>query len=256
MHPILFSIGSFHAYGYGAMIGLGAALAIFLSYYRAKKQGLNEDVVFNTGLYGLIIGLLGAKLTFILSNMRDLFENPKYVLGTEGFTVYGGIILGVAFGAWYLNRHDVKISEYMDLMIPQVALAQGFGRIGCFLAGCCYGKETDSALGVIFPPESISPSGVPLWPTQLFSAVGDILIFIILLVISKVFAGKLPPFTITGGYLALYGIGRFAVEFFRADPRKMFLGFSSNQYVSIVYLFLGVLLISFGLYKRKLRETK
>ena len=239
MHPILFSIGPVHAYGYGLMIGLGALIAILLSQWRANRRGLDGELVFNAALIGLFAGLAGAKLTFIASNYKLLFTDPKYVLGTDGFTVYGGIVLGILAGALVLRHSKVSIAEYLDLVIPQIALAQGFGRIGCFLAGCCYGKETDSALGVVFPPEAIAPSGVSLLPTQLFSAAGDFLIFLLLYFL----VGKLKPLQVTGGYLCLYGIGRFAIEFLRDDPRRMLFGLTSNQYVSILYLLIGLICI-------------
>ena len=106
--------------------------------------------------------------------------------------------------------------SYFDLIMPSVAIAQGFGRIGCFLAGCCYGRETQSALGVIFPQGSLAPAGVKLLPTQLFSSVGDFLIAGILIW----FSSKSKTKGNTGAlYLLLYGIGRFGIEFLRNDER-------------------------------------
>ena len=255
MHPVLFTIGPFTAYGYGFMIGLGALLGIFLAMYRAKRRGLNYDLMFDVALWGLIAGMLGAKLTFLLSNMELLFTHPKEALGSDGFTVYGGLIVGILVGIWRLNRKDAPILTYLDLAVPGIALAQGFGRIGCFMAGCCYGKETDSAFSVVFPPEAIAPDGVPLIPTQLLSSAGNFLICIILLLLSNFGPEKLtkPP-ALTGWWLALYGFGRFIIEFFRGDARKMLWGLSSNQYVSFLFVFVGVLIIAFTYSKLKQRE--
>ena len=268
MHPVLFSIGSVHAYSYGLMIAIGAVLGIFLSELRANRRGLDGDLVFRTGLWGLVAGLLGAKLTYIASNFKYLFSDPKGVLGSDGFTVYGGIVLGIIVGILVLRRGKASVPVYLDLIIPQVALAQGFGRIGCYLAGCCYGKPTDSAIGVVFPEEAIAPAGIPLIPTQLLSAAGDFLLFFILLLLSEFatdyLATKpsvtpkrriLQPMSISGLYLGLYGIGRFFLEFLRLDPRRMWLGFSSNQYVSILFLFFGTLLISFAYKKSTLKSS-
>lgn len=261
MHPVLFQIGPFTGYSYGFMIAVGAILAIFISEWRAKRRGLDGDLVFKAALWGLFAGLLGAKLTFLLSNMELLFNDPKAALGSDGFTVIGGLLVGVAVGAYILLKANVKLSLYMDLIIPQIALAQGFGRIGCFMAGCCYGKPTDSAIGVTFPSEAIAPSGVSLLPTQLFSSVGNFLIFLILLLLSDFASvhlslkdrtgeeGKrflLKPMTITGLYLFLYGFGRFFIEFLRDDPRKMALGFSSNQYVCLFIILIGTFLVAFN----------
>ena len=267
MHPIFFQMGNIVGYSYGLMIGLGALLAIFVSEWRAKRRGLDGELVFSAAVWGLFAGLLGAKLTFIISNIKYLFTDPGYVLGTDGFTVYGGVVLGILVGGLIVRRKKVDVPLYLDLVIPQIALAQGFGRIGCFLAGCCYGKPTHSHIGVIFPPEAIAPSGVPLIPTQLISAIGDFLIFIILLLLSnyatdylKVKKGEGPgtdrksffqPPSISGMYLILYGIGRFAIEFLRADPRRTALGLTSNQYVSILFLMAGIALIVYGAKRAK-----
>ena len=272
MHPIFFQMGNIVGYSYGLMIGLGALLAIFVSEWRAKRRGLDGELVFSAAVWGLFAGLLGAKLTFIISNIKYLFTDPGYVLGTDGFTVYGGVVLGILVGGLFVRRKKVDVPLYLDLVIPQIALAQGFGRIGCFLAGCCYGKPTHSHFGVIFPPEAIAPSGVPLIPTQLISAIGDFLIFIILLLLSnyatdylKVKKGKGPgtdrksffqPPSISGMYLILYGIGRFAIEFLRADPRRTALGLTSNQYVSILFLAAGIALIVYGAKRAKRQASE
>ena len=271
MHPVFFQMGNIVGYSYGLMIGIGALLAIFVSEWRAKRRGLDGELVFSAAVWGLLAGLLGAKLTFIISNIKLLFTNPSYVLGTNGFTVYGGVVLGIIVGGLIVKRKKVDVPVYLDLVIPQIALAQGFGRIGCFLAGCCYGKPTDSHFGVVFPVEAIAPSGIPLIPTQLISAAGDLLIFAILLLLSnfatdylKVRKGEeelldkdavtkklrlFQPLSMSGMYLILYGIGRFAIEFLRADPRRTALGLTSNQYVSIVFVIAGLALIFYG-YKR------
>ena len=271
MHPVFFQMGNIVGYSYGLMIGIGALLAILVSEWRAKRRGLDGELVFSAAVWGLLAGLLGAKLTFIISNIKLLFTNPSYVLGTNGFTVYGGVVLGIIVGGLIVKRKKVDVPVYLDLVIPQIALAQGFGRIGCFLAGCCYGKPTDSHFGVVFPVEAIAPSGIPLIPTQLISAAGDFLIFAILLLLSyfatdylKVRKGEeelldkdavtkklrlFQPLSMSGMYLILYGIGRFAIEFLRADPRRTALGLTSNQYVSIVFVIAGLALIFYG-YKR------
>ena len=110
---------------------------------------------------------------YIIVNFKAFLENPKAVIGLSGFVVYGGIILGLAGILLYCKIKKVNALEYLDFMIPHIAIAQGFGRIGCFLAGCCYGAPTDSFIGVVFPAGSIAPSGIKLWPTQLMMAVGD-----------------------------------------------------------------------------------
>ena len=143
--------------------------------------------------------------------------------------------------------------EYLDLMIPSVALAQAFGRIGCFLAGCCYGKETDSCIGVVFSHSDFAPNGVKLLPTQLIMAAGDLVIMAVLLY----YASKKPiRGRVSALYLILYSVGRFAVEFLRNDDRGTVGIFSTSQFIAIFILLLGVIGFSVILPKKNKREKK
>ena len=136
--------------------------------------------------------------------------------------------------------------DYFDIVMPEVALAQAFGRIGCFLAGCCYGRPTDSVFGVVFPEDSLAPAGIKLIPTQLISAVGDFAIAIILIILADVVFKKAKEsslkaktgFGMVSGdigciYMFLYGIGRFLVEFLRNDVRGTVGNLSTSQFISL-----------------------
>ena len=132
----------------------------------------------------------------------------------------------------------IDMLAYLDLMIPSVALAQAFGRVGCFLAGCCYGKETESCLGVVFTNSDFAPNGVKVLPTQLFMAAGDLLIMAVLLWYAK----KKPMGGRTSAlYLILYSIGRFLVEFLRNDDRGTVGMLSTSQFIAIFTLAAGFL---------------
>lgn len=127
---------------------------------------------------------------------------------------------------------------YLDLMIPSVALAQAFGRVGCFLAGCCYGRKTDSCLGVVFTNSDFAPNGVKLLPTQLFMAAGDLVLTTVLLW----YAAKRPVRGKTSMlYLILYSIGRFIIEFFRNDDRGTVGSLSTSQFIAIFTLMAGMI---------------
>ena len=148
----------------------------------------------------------------------------------------------------YAKLKKLSYLAYLDTLIPFVALAQGFGRIGCFLAGCCYGRETDSFLGVIFPYGSIAPSGIKLLPTQLFSSAGDFLLFLGLLLL----AGRVRQRGVVGSaYLIAYGIGRFAMEFLRGDDRGVAVGpLSISQFISLFFVLFGLGLLWFCLARK------
>lgn len=226
----LFSIGPVTIYGYGLMIGIGILICIIMGMKRAKKYGLKEDAVIDIALAGLLVGWLGAKILYVIVEWKAFLADPMSVLGTEGFVVYGGITAGVLAAMVYCRRKGYQFLEYFDLLAPSVAVAQGFGRIGCFMAGCCYGRETDSVLGVVFPIGSIAPAGVKLLPTQLFSSAGDFGIMLALLWHYK----RRKHIGDTGFvYMLLYGVGRFVIEMFRSDNRGEVGVLSTSQFISI-----------------------
>ena len=128
----------------------------------------------------------------------------------------------------------------MDLILPSVALAQGFGRIGCFLAGCCYGVETDSAFSVTFHDSAYAPNGVALFPSQLVSSGLDFIHFAVLCVIAK---KNKTPGRIGALYLIFYSIGRFCIEFFRGDLLRGSVGtLSTSQFISIFVAIAGAIM--------------
>ena len=240
MKTDILTIGKITIHGYGLMIAIGILCCIAMGMYRAKKYKLNPEAVIDIALYGVLAGFLGAKLLYVIVEFPAFIKDPLSVLGSEGFVVYGGIILGVLAAIIYCKVKGLVFLEYFDLCAPSISLAQGFGRIGCFLAGCCYGRETQSFLGVVFPANSMAPAGVKVLPTQLFSSAGDFLITAILLLYYKNI-----KHTGDGGalYMILYGVGRFLIEFLRADDRGNIGMLSTSQMISIVIVAGAVVLL-------------
>lgn len=250
----LFQIGGIHVHGYGFMIGIGFLLALMLGCMRAKKTGLKDEAVIDIAILAGLCGFAGAKLLYVIVNLKDFLINPFDVLGSAGFVVYGGIIAGTAAACVYCRIKKLDFWEYFDLVMPEVALAQGFGRLGCFLAGCCYGRETTAFWGVEFPADSMAPSGVRLIPTQLISAAGDFLIAVLLIIIAGRFLQnkkKLIAGDIGSIYLLLYGIGRFFIEFLRNDYRGAVGFLSTSQFISVFIVALGITLM---VYRRKMKK--
>lgn len=235
----LFSIGPLTVHSYGLMIALGILVCVFMGMYRARKYGYKDEAVLDIAIFGILSGFVGAKLLYVLVEFDSFLKNPMDVLGFEGFVVYGGIIVGALVGILYCRIKKLPCWEYFDLLAPSIAVAQGFGRIGCFLAGCCYGRPTDTFWGVTFPEGSFAPAGVPLIPTQLISSAGDFIITGILLVYSKhnKKAGNVGIL-----YMLLYGIGRFLVECLRSDDRGTVGLLSTSQFISIGIILLAIIL--------------
>ena len=246
MHNDLLTIGKFTLHGYSVMIAIGFLVAMGLCLWRAKKENKNSDIITDYAMIAVICGFLGGKILYLIVNFKVLLANPKSMLGIpqvfSGFVVYGGIIGGAVALLIYSKIKKADFLEYMDFMLPYIAIVQGFGRIGCFLAGCCYGAPTDSFLGVVFPQGSIAPPGIKLWPTQLFSSAGDFVIAAILIALSYKIKKK---GNITALYIILYSIGRFAVEFFRADARGGVGPFSTSQFISLILLPVAIAFIIF-----------
>lgn len=238
MYNEILTIGSITIHGYGLMIGLGVMAALLLGDYRSKKFGLNGEHIYGMTFSAVILGFVAARILFIITEWENFLQNPMQYLAGAGFVVYGGIIGGAITIYGFCKIKKIDVLSYLDLMIPSVALAQGFGRIGCFLAGCCYGRETDSWLGVVFTNSDFAPNGVKVLPTQLFMAFGDLLIMAVLLW----YAAKRPMRGRTSMlYLMLYSVGRFAVEFLRNDDRGTIGMLSTSQFIAVFTLMAGLI---------------
>lgn len=242
----LFSIGPITIYGYGLMIGIGVIAAYCTAEYRAKKLKLDPEKIFGLVIWCLIFGYLGSKILFCFTVMDQILADPSYILYSlrNGWVVYGGLIGGILGGYLYCRYKKINFMSYFDLALPSVALAQAFGRIGCFLAGCCYGKETTSPIGITFTNSAYAPNGVPLIPTQLISSALDFLNFFALVYLSK---KKKAEGQVGGLYLIFYSVGRFILEFFRGDAERGSVGsLSTSQFIAIFSLMAGIVIVVFS----------
>lgn len=243
MRNELFSVGPFTVYGYGLMIGIGVVAAYMTAEYRARKLKLDPDKIFGLVIWCLVSGYIGSKILFCITVFDRLLEDPAYFLRSiqSGWVVYGGLLGGILGGYLYCRFRKVNFMAYFDLALPSVALAQAFGRIGCFLAGCCYGRQTESLFHVVFTDSAYAPNGVPLIPTQLISSALNFLNFFVLLWLSK---KKKAEGQIAGCYLIFYSVGRFFLEYFRGDMERGSVGgFSTSQFIAIFTLAAGILLV-------------
>ncbi len=250
----LLKIGPLTVYGYGLMIAIGVVVAYSVGEYRAKKQGLSPDELFWLTISCLMGGIAGAKLLFYIVEIKEIIANPKILLDiTHGFVVYGGIIGGIGVGYLFCRLRKLEFLKYFDLVMPSIAIAQGFGRVGCMFAGCCYGKETDSWFHVIYKASDFAPNGVQLIPTQMILAVLNFAHFFILVLLAKKvlkYSGQ-----VAGCYLVFYSIGRFFMEYLRDDPRGSVKLLSTSQFISIFILAAGVGIILFCGYFGKKRAA-
>lgn len=254
MKPVLFTIFGHNVYGYGTMMAIAICAAVILLDYRAKKRGYNEDNILNMSIIAIICGVLGGKVLFWITELKSIIATPSLLLEiSNGFVVYGSIIGGSAAVILYARKKKWNVLRTFDLVIPSLPLAQAIGRIGCFFAGCCYGRETNLTIGVIFKEGSLGPTDAAVLPTQIFSSIFDFLLFILLLWYCKKERKDGRAFSL---YLILYSIGRFLIEFLRGDPRGFIGTLSTSQFISIFVFIFGVVLYNFEKLKIVKKESQ
>ena len=219
MFPVLLKIGPISIFTYGFFIAVGFLTGIFLATKEAKRQGEDHEKIMDLCFYILIAALLGSRLFYVATSPEAYLKDPVEILKiwNGGLVFYGGFIAALVTGVIYLKVKKISVWKTADIMAPSVAIAHFFGRIGCFFAGCCYGKYCDLPWAVTFNhPDSLAPTGIPLHPTQLYEALGNLAIFLFLFFFRKhkKYDGQL--FWL---YVLIYGITRSFIETFRADFR-------------------------------------
>ena len=243
MYNDLFSIGPFTVHTYGLMTGIGIIAAYLVVEYLAKKKGLAFEQTFGLLIYCLIFGYAGSKLLYTLTVLPKVIADPSLFRSmiSTGWVVFGGLLGGILGGYVFCRQKHLPAWKYYDIGLPAVALAQGFGRIGCFFAGCCYGMETSCPVYIMFKNSQYAPNHVHLVPTQLYSSAGDFLLFFFLLLYDRKW--KKNDGEVTGLYLILYSAGRFVIEFFRGDLARGAIGpLSTSQFIGLFTLAVGLIL--------------
>jgi len=249
MYPILFRLGGFNIYAYGFFLILGLVVAGILAILKVRKEGLHIpfERVADLFFYTVLSALIGSRILFVLINFDAYRENPLQILKIweGGLVFYGGLILAIGVSIGYMHWYRLPIWKLFDLVSPLIALGLFFGRIGCFFAGCCYGKETSLPWGVIFTtPNSLARLNVPLHPTQLYDAANALAVFLFLTWKEKrkAFDGQ-----ISFLFLLFYSTTRFFIEMLRGDPRGFLFQdlLSTSQGIGIFLAILSIFMLFF-----------
>src|SRR5258708_29524734 len=229
MLPRLFHLGNFGVPTYGVLVALGVLVGLWISVRNSAKQGIKPENAWDFGIAIVLAGIVGAKVLYVIldwnwghafgQNLRQIFSLATL---QAGGVFSGGLIAAFAVAAWFLRKHHMPALATCDAFAPGLAMGHAIGRLGCFAAGCCYGKPTHHLWGVTFTnPLANQLVGTPLnealEPTQLFESAVELSIFFLLtwMLKRKKFDGQ-----IFGAYLFLYGIARFFLEFLRDDPGR------------------------------------
>ncbi len=244
MYPFIY-IGSISLPSYGVMCALGVIAALVFSMFFVHKAQLRMDIALVLFTGALAFGLIGALLwyTFVTYSINDLYRlitGGAFFQEFEfGFVYYGGFLFGFASAFLLSKLLRFPLAPYARQMLPSLPLAHAFGRIGCFLAGCCYGVES-RLFGICYPVSnsvSFVPKGIPLLPVQLIESFLLIVIAIVLARISQ--KSKL---NILKAYILAYAPVRFTLEFFRGDAIRGFvMGLSTSQWISLFLIILALL---------------
>ena len=243
------SLGPFTLHTYGVLLAIAFLAALWVASRQAKREGLDAGRITDMAVWVLIAGLLGAKLLLVAVDWRFFSRNPRELLSIfqSGGVFYGGLLAGILVAWLYARRYQLPAWRTADVLAPGVVIGQAIGRLGCFSAGCCWGKPAQVPWAVTFTDVYAAravgtPMDTPLHPSQLYESVAAFLIFFFLLWLAprKRFHGQL-----TLAYVALYSVVRFGLEFLRGDPERgtWFGGLLSTSQILAIALLLGAALV-------------
>ena len=264
MFPELFRIPflNFTLNTYGLLLACAFIAGLYLMARLAAQDGLNRNRVYDLGLWILAASLIGSKLLLVVTEWEYYQANPRQIFTLDFFrsggVFYGGFIAAVIVSIVVMRIYHLPWWKTADAFAPAIAIGTAIGRIGCFSAGCCWGKPTMSAIGTHFSERGHEITGVPtivshladpvarefwsqklggmfsaiyLYPTQLFEAAATLIIFGFLMWLRKrrKFEGQ-----IILSYAILYAVARFAIEFWRGDDRGSLIGLSTSQFIAVI----------------------
>lgn len=252
MKPVIFSVGNWHVYSWGLMMALAVIVSIWGCGRLFEKEGYQREWAMDLIVLMALAGLAGSYLLYFITYDWDLFwSSPAQYWamhrgGVRGLVWYGGFIAAFIPLTIYIRRKNLSIWKLGDIFAPYLALSYAMVRIGCFLAGCCYGKVTDSFLGVVFP----YVDSCARYPTQLMSSAANLLIFAFLL---WSYHRRRFPGQIMSLYLLLYPVYRFVIEYIR-EPEAMVGSLTQAQFISIIIFFTGALLYTWRCRQHKKQQ--
>ena len=251
MHPKLLTLPAFDLLGrnigpltlhtYGVLLAIAFITGLWVASRQAKSTGLDPARVTDMAVYVLIAGLIGAKVLLVIVEWSYYAHNPRELLSIlqSGGVFYGGLIGAFPVAWWYARKHALPPWRTADVLAPAVAIGQAIGRLGCFAAGCCYGRGAEVPWAVTFRDPYASrtvgtPLDTPLHPTEIYESLACLLIFFLLVAIAKRkrFDGQ-----VTLAYVALYAVARFVIEFYRGDAVRgsVFGGsLSTSQFIALL----------------------
>jgi phosphatidylglycerol:prolipoprotein diacylglycerol transferase len=249
LFPKIFQIGSFYLPTYGVLVALGFLAGLTVTVKLAKRIGLDGELITNLAVYCALAGLLGAKILMIVFDWHVFSSDPGQIFSLSTLQAagvfQGGLVLAFVTAFFYVRHAHLPWLPTLDAFAPGIALGHAIGRIGCFAAGCCWGRECSLPWAVTFHnPEAAVLTGVPLemplHPSQIYEMLTEAGVFAFLY---WRFGRAHAPGKIMGLYLVLSSVARFGIEFTRFHEQGLYFGLSLTQWIAIALAIVGVLLL-------------
>jgi len=242
MFPDLLTTGPLHIQTYGFFVAMGFIVGLVVALSLGKSEGFHSGRILEIGFIIIFVAIIGSRIAYVLLNLAYYRHHPQDILRIwqGGLVFSGGLVAVVPVMVWYLRRYHLPFWKVGDVFAPAVSIGQAIGRMGCFMAGCCYGTPTDMPWAVVFTaPDTLAPRDVALHPTQLYASLSGICIFALLLVLraKKKFEGQVFVW-----FLILHSTSRLLMERLRGDDRGLIPGteMSLTQLLALVILLAGV----------------
>lgn len=249
MFPKLFQWGDLFIPTYGVLLAIAFLTALWLAGRLGRSVGLSTERIMDIGLIAALSGIAGAKLAMFLFDWDYYSAHPSQIfsLGTlQAAGVFqGGLILALIVSIWYMGRKRMPVLRTMDVFAPSIALGHAIGRVGCFVAGCCWGAPTHLPWAVTFTSQEShdrfgTPINIPLHPSQLYESGAELVIMAALI---WMFRRPHRDGSIVAWYLVLYSVVRFLVEFVRNHEQSLVWGLSLTQWISLATLAAGAAML-------------
>lgn len=237
MHPILFHLGPLSVPSYGFFLAVAFASCNWLARWIARQEKFDPEMVTEAAVEFIVAALLGAHLTHIILDWPVYVAHPgrAFIPGAVPLAFQGGLVAAALVGWWFCKRHKIRPAQLFDVVIPSVPLGLAFARVGCFLAGCCYGDPCSLPWAVTFPRLPL-----PRHPAQLYELVLDLCLLGFMLWYRKRRRFEGENFFV---FLVGYGSIRFMCEFVRADTPANLMGLSWPQWVSLAFITVGAVFL-------------
>jgi phosphatidylglycerol---prolipoprotein diacylglyceryl transferase len=241
MYPVLFQFGNFELRSYGVIVALSLLVGFWISSKEAARKGLDPKLIQDFAVYGLLGGILGARIYFILFSEPAYFlQHPSEILAVwhGGIGVIGSLLGGAIVAFWYCRKKNISFLKFGDILVPGIALAQTLGQFACLLNGDSYGRPTDLPWAITYTdPRSLAPLNIPLHPIELYEMAAYFVVFLLVWKTRTTYQSD--GFALLT-YVFAYGIARFLVEFFRGNPAIFAGGIPAAQVFAAAMIFISL----------------